>query len=130
MTPTMSRRLFLERCGLGALAAGLCPIGIPEAGAAWGDIPPAPTGSGLSDIWPANYSGARILEIYCYGGLSMWETFWVNETAAQSNVMNWRGFAPQNLAWNQACAGIPNPAGQFTEFAQDSQQQRIFWGPA
>src|SRR5262245_50218905 len=70
----VSRRSFLEKCGFGALAAALTPMWSKSAAAAWADIPPG--------VWAAGYQPKKILEIYCYGGMSQWENFWVSEDMA------------------------------------------------
>jgi len=116
----LSRRSFLEKCGFGALAASLVPIWSNRAEAAWADIPPG--------VWPPNYQPKKILEVYCYGGMSQWENFWVSEDMA--TVKNWRNFQAgvQGLHWH--CTATASPADEVNSFATAPGGPPVFWGPA
>jgi len=130
----LSRRSFLEKCGYGALATGLSSIWPEPAEAAWGDIP---TGvPGLPDVWPASYQPKKILEVFCFGGLSQWENFWVSEDVAA--MKNWRNFqaAVQGVHWHCPTDAMPaiSPADQVNLFATASgfgdPSVPVYWGPA
>ena len=116
----LSRRSFLEHFGLGALVAGLTSINPRPAAAAWADIP--------AGVWPASYQPKKILEIYCFGGMSQWENFWVSEDAAAAK--NWRGFSAdvQSLHWH--CPATATPADEAMAFAVAAGGPPVFWGPA
>ena len=66
---TFSRRSFLKRMAARgvAMGAGSMLPGVTSA-APWGC-----SGGGACSL-----SHLRVLEIFCYGGLSQWENFWVS----------------------------------------------------
>jgi hypothetical protein len=121
----ITRRALLAKAMLGAMSVGL-GLALPREGTAqeWGPIP--------AGVWPATYQGKKILEIFCYSGLSQWENFWVSEDMA--NVKNWRNFQPEVTALNwHNCGGVPSPSTEVLEFGTDSMAtggKKVFWGPA
>lgn len=119
----MTRRTLL-RSALGAMSVGV-GLAVPrEASAQWGTIPPG--------LWPMAYQPKKILEIFCYSGLSQWENFWVSEDVA--NVKNWRNFQPEVTALNwHSCTGVPSPSTEVLEFGTDAVatgNKKVFWGPS
>ena len=92
------------------------------AEAAWADIPPG--------VWPMAYQPKSVLEIFCYGGASTWENFWVSEDMAA--VKNWRNFQAdvQNLNWHLTCTGTPSPNAEVNSFGTAPAGPPVFWGPA
>lgn len=101
----MHRRRFLQLIAAGGTYSMLRPV------AAWADDAPEwaalPTSS-----WPGTPPNFKVLEIFLYGGLSPWETFYFREGVT-------RGFetAIASLTWNCSAA----PAGLETrDFANDT----------
>jgi hypothetical protein len=105
--------------GLGATALGLWRP--RHAHADWADLPPA-VGTGLR---PAR----RVLEIFLYGGLSPWETFYHRPAPGPG----FGGFdvGPNpigSLRWNPACPGAPSGA-EIRELGRDSAGHTVYLGP-
>lgn len=113
----MKRRALLKKVGIGiaGLGAGLFST---AADAAWGD---QPTG-----FWPAGSSPVRsILEIYLWGGMAPWETFYYRPVGGTT-----RGFDTDvsTLTWNGACPGTP--AGLVSQLLDnDSAGKAVHLGP-
>jgi len=114
----IKRRKFLQLAARGAAGAGLCLLTPRLAYGAWGDFA-APT-----TVWPAGLPSTKILEIFLYGGLSPWETFYVRPP------LNFRGFNTEvtDLAWS--CSGVPSPTTETRFFANDALGQAVHLGPA
>ncbi|HJV95930.1 MAG TPA: DUF1501 domain-containing protein [Albitalea sp.] len=112
-----------RRATLAAMAAGTAGLLLPSAShaSAWGTIP-ATAGT----VW-ATPPDLRVLEIHLYGGLSMWETFYVRAPSATSRF---RGFESEMAALPFAgCdAGFTDPAP--SPFANDANGRPIHLGPA
>lgn len=77
----------------------------------------------------------KVLEIYCFGGLSIWETFWVTKSSKGSSKIDWRGFDAEmdGLNWR----GVPNdkfPTSShdigFFGDAVGPESTAVYWGPA
>ncbi len=103
----MKRRDFLKLTGYSAMA-GTGGFWAAGAAAAWGDLPPAPPGI----TWPsATLPNFKILEIFLYGGVSPWETFFHRPGLPDP----WYGQLDQinGLAW--LCAGSPSPNTQIRD---------------
>lgn len=95
----MRRRRFLQAVGVGAAGVGL-GLWPRTARADWGDIADA-------GFWPAGTAPATgILEIYLWGGMAPWESFYYRPVAGSTT----RGFDPEvgGLSWNPACPGTPS----------------------
>ena len=70
----MNRRSFLTWAGAGAATAAIGHRFVRSAHAAgFGEFPAAAQSLAL----PANMRAKRVLEIFCYGGLSPWETLYL-----------------------------------------------------
>ena len=114
----MDRRSFLRMAGLAAGAAVLRP---EDAFAAdeWGKIP--------AGVWPAGDTRHpyKVLEIFLYGGMSAWETFYYRDVSG----LRCRGFDAEinALAWQ--CSGSPSPPGEVKKFADDAVGKEIHLGP-
>jgi len=96
------RREFINTAGVGILAAstGLLPR---DAQAAWGDLPPALPSFG---DWPTpTIPQFKILEVFLYGGLSPWETFFHRPGL----VDPWYGQQGDLQALPWGCANSPSP---------------------
>ncbi|HVO03642.1 MAG TPA: DUF1501 domain-containing protein [Candidatus Cybelea sp.] len=118
----LTRRALLRRSILGTLAMGGASV-LPRSAWAtgWGDIP--------AGVWPAAYQPKKVLEIFCYSGMSPWETFWVSEDTAATK--NWRNFQAdvQGLHWH--CApDSASPSDETNSFATDQGGTPVFWGPS
>src|ERR1041384_3893452 len=82
----MRRREFLKSATAIAGASVLAnhgsshAQGLPGRTDGWAVLPDA------SEIWPGGSPVGRVLEIYLYGGLSPWETFYVNRATARAGT--------------------------------------------
>ena len=103
----------------GYAATGLGFPSIVKASAPWAELPPS-----VGDL-----SKYKVLEIFCPGGMSQWENFWVSHDAATG--LNWRGLEEYvtNQFWS-ACAGTPAMSTATQEFAEDINGTTVSWGPA
>jgi hypothetical protein len=116
----ISRRRFLKT--LAVVGAGCAVgVGLPRRADAWGEI----ADSAVRGPLPAG--GYKILEIFLYGGVSPWETFYVRSATADPFF----GMQPQvgGLDWSAACSGVPSPATQTTAFGSDA-LGAVAWGPS
>jgi len=115
---SMNRRDFLRTTSVGAAALGLEAM-LPRSAKAqtWGELP--------SGNWPVP---VKVLEIFCYSGMSQWETFWLMEGAG--NTRNWLDFETDvaNLSWH--CTGGPASSTDSKLFGSDAGGTNVYWGPA
>lgn len=117
----ISRRDALKTSGLAGLSAGLS-LGFPHVAKAngWGEIP--------AGVWDPAYTGVKVLEIFCYSGMSQWENFWVAEDA--TNNPDWKNFATQIDGTDWHCPGSPSPVSETIAFGNDADGNPIRWGPS
>ena len=112
-----------RRATLVAAAAGAAGLLLPTSSraAAWGTIPPT-----AGTVW-ATPPDLRILEVHLYGGMSMWETFYVRAPGATNRF---RGFDAEVAALPFAgCdAAFTDPAP--SPFANDANGRPVHLGPA
>jgi hypothetical protein len=115
------RRSLLKAGAVTGLGVGLGALGLRSASATtWADLP--------AGIWPSGYTPPKILEIFCYSGLSQWENFWVAENIP--GTLDWQNFQTDvtNLHWH--CGANPATSTQTLTFGNDLAGTRIDWGPA
>lgn len=115
----ISRRNFLKAAGV-AGAAGAAGLLGARLALGWGEI----TSSTVLGPLPAN--GHKILEVFLYGGVSPWETFFVRNSIADQFF----GMQPQvsGLDW-ATCGGIPSPSTEIQAFGSDP-LGTVAWGPS
>ncbi len=115
----INRRDFLKS---GIAVGSSAALGMPSIALAngWGDIP--------TGVWPSGFEGYKVLEIFCYSGMSQWENFWVSETSGGGK--DWRAFSTQVAGIDWGCQASPSPAVETTYFANDDGGNPIHWGPA
>ncbi len=115
-----SRRTFLKTSA--AVAGTTAALGVPNIAMAdgWGEIP--------SGVWDPGFEGVKVLEIFCYSGMSQWENFWVAEDAMGNP--DWKNFENQVANMDWGCVGAPSPAAQTINFGNDAVGNSINWGPA
>jgi hypothetical protein len=120
----LTRRSLLKSSFVGTLAlggAGALPRKAWASG--WAELP--------DGIWPPGYQPKKVLEIFCYGGLSQWETFWVAEDTGTPGKKNWRNFDAGVQGMNWHCSpDQPMPSAETTPFGNDAAGTPINWGPA
>src|SRR5260221_14258955 len=83
----MMRRDFLRRVGLGgmAVAAGAFTTAWPSTARAFGIAPRA----AQSSMLPADLCAKSILEIYLFGGVSQFESFYVLPSGTGGTGLHW-----------------------------------------
>jgi len=93
---------------------------------AWGELTdPIAAGTLGSGTHPVG--GYKVLEIFMYGGVSPWETFYVRDSL--TDKFFGMEAAAGDLDWNTSCTGTPSPATDTEPFASDSLGS-VSWGPA
>lgn len=113
------RRMVLHALGAGATAAVMPGAALAQP-APWGTIPTYST-----PIWPTA-PDLKILEIHLYGGLSMWETFYVRPPGAGNRFRGFDGeMAALPYAGCDAAFTDPAPA----PFANDALGHAVHLGP-
>lgn len=116
----MDRRSFLQAtCATTvAMASGML---LPRrADAAWGEF------ADVTQIWSAGQPDLKILEIFLYGGLSPWETFYFRPALSDP----WLGFQSEFQSLDWSCNSALASSLQTQPFANDSASQPIELGPA
>ena len=121
----MQRRRFI-RSALGAAAAGAAGLGVlrhpRRALAGWGEWP----ADKLDAMIPQGRQAKRVLELYLYGGMSAFDTFYCVPSWGEGQGTYLHAFLPQVEARYQACGF----AGELTEpFADDAQGTTVHLGP-
>jgi hypothetical protein len=114
-----TRRTFLKLAGAGLAAATVAVLAPRRARGAWGDL------QDPAAVWPGGVPDTRVLEIFLYGGLSPWETFYHRPGLPDP----WLGFPAevQGLGW--PCPGGPSPGTETRPFATDAAGQAVHLGP-
>ena len=113
----LKRRQFIKTVGKGAAALGISMAVPRTAFAAWGDF------AGPSVVWPSGLPNTKVLEIFLYGGLSPWETFYVRPP------LTWRNFQPEISGLSWSCSGPPSSATETRSFHNDALGQAVHLGP-
>jgi len=116
----ISRRSFIKAATV-ASAAGAAGVLSSQLAYGWGEV------TDTTVLGPIPTGGYKILEIFLYGGVSPWETFYVRTGIADPFF----GLDTQvgDLDWSGSCTGVPSPAGQTSAFATDSLGS-VAWGPS
>lgn len=122
----MRRRDFLRSSAIagGAAAAGSL-LWSSRASAAFGEVP----SEYASVMLPESARAQSILEVFMYGGVSPWETFYATEDFGKDDARFLYAFYDRTL---EACAGCGYDASEdalLTPFAKDSAGKQIFLGP-
>jgi len=115
----MNRRSFLKAtcASTVAMASGLL---LPHrVGAAWGEF------TDVTQIWPGGQPDLKILEIFLYGGLSPWETFYFRPGLSDP----WLQFESEFQSLDWSCSTLADSL-QTQAFANDTAGQAIELGPA
>lgn len=131
----MRRRDFLRRVGAGAAGAAALGLGLPRARAAgWGAWPTA----ALPGLLPVGKRPKHVLEIFMYGGLCPWETFYVVPTFGTSEDPDpklkntqWWSFqeGPNNVAQvHEKCSPVTSTP-LLVPFRKDSAGNLVHLGP-
>jgi hypothetical protein len=120
----LTRRRLLKNSLFGTLTLGGAGALPRKAWASpWAELP--------AGIWPPGYQPKKILEIFCYGGLSQWETIWVAEDTGIPGKKDWRNFdaGVQGMNWH-CLPDKPMPSEETISFGIDAAGTPINWGPA
>lgn len=125
----MRRRDFL---GASAAAAGLALLP-GRAYSAWGDAP----GTASSLILPPGQRAERCLELFLYGGIASYHTFYAVDEYGRDNNPNpalrgtqYHQFEDDKRSVWSACGAGTNPASWLTPFATDSLGKMVNFTPA
>ena len=116
----ISRRNFIKAASV-AGAAGAAGLLTSKYVFGWGEI----TNTGVLGTIPTG--GFKVLEVFLYGGVSPWETFYVR--SGISNPYFGLDSEIDDLDWSGSCTGVPSPSGELTTFANDS-LGTVAWGPS
>ncbi|HEX7316673.1 MAG TPA: DUF1501 domain-containing protein [Pyrinomonadaceae bacterium] len=115
----ISRRNFLKAAGV-AGAAGAAGLLGARIALGWGEI------TNPAVLGPLPAGGFKVLEVFLYGGVSPWETFYVRSGISDPFF----GMRPQviDLDW-AACGGVPVPSDEVQPFGSDP-VGAVAWGPS
>ena len=122
----MKRRDFLRAAAAGGAAAtGVSALWPSRAKAEpFGDVP----AEYASVMLPAAVQAKSILEVFMYGGVSPWETFYASDTKGKNSKTWLYTFYDKTIAAAEAC-GYDNSASLLTPFATDAEGKPVFLGP-
>jgi hypothetical protein len=117
----MDRRRFLTTAVAGGATFSLGYAA--RAKADWGDplIPQE-----IQIVWPNGRPDVKVLEIFLYGGISPWETFYHRPDLSDP----WLGFANEFAGVDWSCSGQLASGLQTESFGNDALTQAIDLGPA
>ena len=120
----MQRRTFIK--SIGAATAGGAAFAVlrhpRRAEAAWGEWP----ADKLDAMIPVERQAESVLEVYLYGGMNAFDTFYTVPTWGQNQQRYLHAYYPETQARFAQC-GFP---GQLTEeFAEDSAGLMVHLGP-
>ncbi|MFT3924621.1 MAG: DUF1501 domain-containing protein [Myxococcales bacterium] len=123
----MKRRHFLQATAGGVAAAALSGPFINRAKALpFGEVPADYTGAML----PKANQAQSILEVFMYGGVSPWETFYCSDTFGKNNAAWLYTFLDRTVQASALCGYTDyNANNLLTPFATDSLGKQVFLGP-
>ncbi|MGC6514811.1 MAG: DUF1501 domain-containing protein [Myxococcota bacterium] len=127
----MRRRDVLRGMGAGVGIAGLGLAGRGALASGWG-LGESKTAQQL--LLPTGVRAERVLEVFMYGGLSPWETFYVApaygdpKTSAFPNTQ-WHMFAADHQEQFGTNCGLTDPSTWLLPWATDSNGTDVFFGP-
>ena len=122
----MKRRDFLRATAAGGAAtAGISSLWPARAKAEpFGDVP-----ADISSVMlPAAAQAQSILEVFMYGGVSPWETFYASDTKGKSNDTWLYTFYDKTIEASEAC-GYDTTGDLLTHFSADAEGKPVFLGP-
>ncbi|MFN3199890.1 MAG: DUF1501 domain-containing protein [Bradymonadia bacterium] len=127
---TTTRRGFMQALGAGVASMALPPFARAAAGQ-WG----AP----MPEIGYVADTQYKILEVFHVGGLSFWETFWLEQSVEGSSgfvdtsgnpvSIDAKGAEAKMLALPWSCDSPPE-GNRVKSFGQDESGRSVYWGPA
>jgi hypothetical protein len=123
----VKRRDFMRWVGAGsAVAAGGSALWTPRRAkaAAFGETPP----EYASVMLPAQRRAQSVLEVFMYGGVSPWETFYCSDTYGKANKEWLYTFYDRTVDAMATCGYTPKDE-LLTPFATDSEGKQVFLGP-
>ena len=115
---------------LGGAAAATVGLFAPRrARAAWAEA----HGSAAKDLLPPGVRAESVLEVFMYGGMSPWESFYVADEYGRPDDpthpnTQWHLFAEQHAATFGDC-GMPDPAGWLQDWVVDANGVPVRLGP-
>jgi hypothetical protein len=122
----MKRRDFLRATAAGsAAAASLATFSSRRASATFGEIP----SEYASVMLPESARAESILEVFMYGGVSPWETFYASEEFGKEDDTFLYAFYDETLQACESCGYALPPGELLVPFAKDSEGKQVFLGP-
>jgi len=122
----MRRRHFLQASAGGVAAAALSSAWIKRAKALpFGEVP----AEYASVMLPKANQAESILEVFMYGGVSPWETFYCSDTFGKNNAAWLYTFLDRTVQAAQKCGYEYDATNLLTPFATDSKGKQVFLGP-
>lgn len=120
----ISRRNFIKAASV-AGAAGAAGLLTAKYALGWGEI----TSSTVRGPIPTG--GYKVLEIFLYGGVSPWETFYVRTGVTDPGFDPFFGLGTEisDLDWSTSCSGVPSPSNDTEPFQSDL-VGAVDWGPS
>jgi hypothetical protein len=121
----MNRRKFLKAAAAGGALAATSSIWSRFAKAEpFGTVP-----AGYQNVMlPEAVRAQSILEVFMYGGVSPWETFYCSDTFGKNNKQWLYTFYDRTVEASALC-GYDPAAALLTPFAKDSAGKQVFLGP-
>jgi hypothetical protein len=119
----MQRRTFLKTAGVAtAASAAFGILRQPRARAGWGEWP----ADKIDAMIPADRQARRVLELYLYGGMNAFDTFYTVPNWGMTDDRFLRAYYPQTMARFGDCGFT----GDLTEpFAEDANGETVHLGP-
>jgi hypothetical protein len=122
----MRRREFLRSSAVvGTAAAAGSALWSRRASAAFGEVP----AEYARVMLPESARAQSILEVFMYGGVSPWETFYASDEFGKKDSRWLYAFYDRTV---EACAGCGYDTSEgnlLTPFAEDSAGKQVFLGP-
>ena len=126
----MRRREFLTR------GAGVAGLGLLPSSTAWASFGDAPDAASLAELLQPGVRAERCLEVYLYGGMASFESFYVNEDNGKPDDPDptlrntqWYLFKDDHKAVFQNECGLGDPTTWLTEIGTDANGKTIKIGP-
>lgn len=116
----ISRRSFIKAATVAGVA-GAAGVLHSQLAYGWGEV------ANTSVLGPIPTGGYKILEVFLYGGVSPWETFYVR-TSITDQFFGMRAEI-DDLDWSGSCTNFPSSSHETHAFGDDTVGP-VGWGPS